>query len=133
MRTTQVLIALLALGATAACRKEKDSNSGMLLANVSGTVQLPVSASRLMLYKKGNSGYSVSVAWETCAPQGQENKSKVIDGGAVLAESTNNCSGAQYVTVKATNSIDVSAFASGTLHFTVEVSNAGQGLQFLVQ
>lgn len=125
-------VALLAT--FAGCEKaEKEEEPGDLFARLSGSVQVPGSASRLKLFKAGVAGYGLSAAWQSCVKDGNTDNSQVVPGGAVLVESTATCTGTSYVTIKAQESADVSSFAAGTLEFTVEVSALGQTLELLVQ
>lgn len=133
MHLRHVLVGVSLAALASACSKPDHDSDGLLIAQITGTAQQPLSASSVKLYKSGKAGYYLAASWESCAPQGAANKSAVIANGAVLIESTNNCSGAQYVTITAQDSIDLSAYAKGSLHFTIEASNAGQSFEFLVQ
>lgn len=122
------------LAALVACDKSSDEAApGDLFAKLSGTVQLPVAASRAKLFASGKAGFGLQVSWQSCVRPGETDKSQVIAGGAVLVESTASCTGSPYLTVSAPELIDLTAFAKGTLHFTVEVSAVGQSLELLVQ
>lgn len=116
-----------------ACKKVEDEEESNLFVRLYGSIQLPESATRLKLFKAGVAGYGFSAAWQSCVKDGNTDNSQIIAGGAVLVESTATCTGTSYLTIKAQDSADVSAFSSGSLEFTVEVSAVGQTMEVLVQ
>lgn len=131
---TLISLALASSALLLGCGKaEKEDEQGELFARLSGSLQVPVSASRLKLFKAGVAGYGLSAIWQSCVKDGNTDNSQVIAGGAVLVESTATCTGTAYVAIKAQESADLSAFSAGTLEFTVEVSAVGQTLELLVQ
>ncbi len=121
------------LGLAGCSKADEEQNPGDLLVKLAGSVQVPLSASRVKLFKAGKAGYGLTPAWQSCVKQGATDQSAVLPEGAVLVESTATCTGASYVTISTQEPIDLTAYASGSLRFTVEVSAVGQALELLVQ
>ncbi len=119
----------------AGCGKAEDKadEPGDLFVKLAGTVQVPLSASRVKLFNAGKAGYDLAASWQSCVKLGATDHSAVLPEGAVLVESTATCTGVSYVTIATKDSLDLSGYANGSLRFTVEISAIGQSLELLLQ
>lgn len=78
-----------------------------------------------------NGDVSTGFGWISCP---EENNDSGISGDSLLLETQNNCSVSQYIYFEMQDAgVNFSPYTTGTITFSVEASNIGQGVSFLIQ
>lgn len=96
---------------------------------LTGTVAIPDAPTDVIIL---NQSTSYAYTWQSCPESGNDSALNA-SAGSFLLESTNNCAGAQFVYFYRDQPVNLEEYSEGYITFKVQINNAGQGLQLLIQ
>lgn len=126
------LIVLNSCGSGSKAKSSASKSSSNYLVTFQGFSFIPSILLPWMLYRNNMFAVNTSPAWTSCVADKSSPKSQVSSTSIVM-ESTNTCSGQQYLYLENSSLMDLSNYSTGKLVFTVEASNLSQTLTVFMQ